>query len=462
MNRLYQYVALLPVLLMFGCKSEVDFGNPPRPDYDPLLDANIQPIVLETFPAANTQGPFAGFVASVRLKFNKVMDLPSLRKSVHISSELGDVKANIDSIVTADGVTFFIEAIRPDSPARFWWKVGEVYTLTIDSTVQDVSKNTLHSTVRVGFLPEPVFRILSVSPANGDAKVSPNGVSGFLQFTFNSEIDGSIFPKVHISPECTGHWHLEDPTKLLYRLSSDLAFHTNYSIAIDGDATDAFGHQLQGSFVTSFTTEKFRVIGTTPTNGESGIPPTSAIGVTFDTPYDTNSIRQAFTCQPFVPGRFVFRERQFYYVPNELFAGTAFKVTLGSSIRSSAGDTLAAPVVIRFLTDGFGVMNSFPLHGSTSVPRTTHLAVECNGRIQQSTVPASMIIYPAIAGRLDSCYDGTCSAYKFFFIPSEPLAANTTYFVYIGIPFAGVNLRPLYSQTGAAAFFRYWFTTGSE
>ena len=450
------------MVLIASCKTEVDFGDPPRPDYDPLRDGNIKPAVVESFPSSNATGPFAGFGTSLRLRFNKVMDLPSMRKSVQISSGLGDVKANIDSIVTEDGVTFSIEAIRTDSYARFWWKVGERYVLAVDSTIEDINKNTMPSPFSIGFLPEPFFRVLNVSPANGEASVAPNGVSGFFHFTFNSDLDSSVIPKIHFVPECPGAWHLEDPTRLFFQLSGDLAFHTNYSITLDGDATDRFGHRLQGSVATSFTTDKFRVTETTPSNGESGIPQTSGIGVTFNAPYDTNSVIRSFTCQPFVAGRFVFGERRFYYVPAELFSSTNFKVTIGPWVRSLGGDTLATPYVIHFLTDDFSVMNAFPPHAATNVPRSIVLSVECSGRIKLSTVPASMVIYPPIAGRLDSCYDGNCSGFKFYFIPGETLAPNTTYIITIGLQFAGVNLPPLYSQTGAATAFRWWFTTGSE
>src|SRR5258708_3968276 len=134
---------LIAGLLALSCETDVDFGQPPRPDYDPLRDANIKPLVIETSPPDNSRGPYENFGTIVQIRFNKVMDSKSLLHAVHLSSSLWDVKANSGSIATSDGVTFNIEAIRYDSPARFWWKIGETYTLTVDSTAKDINDNAM-------------------------------------------------------------------------------------------------------------------------------------------------------------------------------------------------------------------------------------------------------------------------------------------------------------------------------
>ncbi|HEV8538282.1 MAG TPA: hypothetical protein VGR15_05080, partial [Bacteroidota bacterium] len=129
---------LLAGVIALGCKSELDFGSPPRPDYDPLRDANIKPKVVETYPHDNSQGPFEDFGTALLIRFNKIMKLPALGQAIHCSSSLGDVLVDTTTVETSDGTTFLVDMKRADSPARFWWKVGQSYTLHVDPSAIDI------------------------------------------------------------------------------------------------------------------------------------------------------------------------------------------------------------------------------------------------------------------------------------------------------------------------------------
>ena len=453
------YACLVTALVAAGCNTEVDFGEPPRPDYDPLRDANISPRVIETFPPDNSQGPYENFGTVVRLRFNKVMELTTLRQAVHLSSQLGDVSIDPVTIATPDGVTFSFEAVCTDSPARFWWKVGQEYTLRVDSSAHDVNKHSLADPLVIHFLPEPSFRVLEISPPPGATGVSPLANPGFLRISFNSAIDSMIFPAVHISPAMVGSWRLEDPTHLFYHLCQDLELNETYTVSVDEGAVDKSGHPVSHAVRSSFTAQPFQVLETYPLNGEVRIPPTGAIAVRCNAPIDSGSVRASFTCAPPFAGYFVMEERQFYFVPSiEMRTSATYAVTLRTTLRSYGQDSLASAYIFRFSTDNFRILDHSPAHLSTDVPRTTYIYVQCNARIDMSSLTtASFNAYPAIQGTFRPCLEGNCSGFEFYFIPSDSLAPNTFYEIAAGLR------GTIYSRTGSYLFpSRWYFRTGDK
>ncbi|HEV8538281.1 MAG TPA: Ig-like domain-containing protein [Bacteroidota bacterium] len=458
-------------LVSLSCKTELDFGSPPRPDYDPLRDANIKPKVVETFPHANTQGPFEDFSTALQIRFNKIMKLPTLRQAIHCSSSLGDVLVDTTTIETSDGTTFIVDVKRADSPARFWWKVGQAYSLHVDPSAIDINGNTLAEEFSMSFMPEPGFRLLGIDPVNGDTDVSPDAASGFIRLAFNSELDASILRAIHIWPPIYGAWYVEDETRVYCRLDQNLDLHTAYSITVDSTARDRYGHVISGNVYSVFATQSFRVFATFPRDGDRAITPTSAIAVVCNAPIDTSSVRSAFSLAPRTGGYFVFEKTQFYFVPDTGLRTSTFNtVRLEVSLRGRDSTPLASPYTFMFVTEKFKIVHTFPPDWAESVPRTVRLNVQCNARILQSSVPSAFTVFrlygSQVAGSFEYCNGTDCSDFAFYFTPSEPLAANTVY-----IAAVGYHTPELISQTGALlppvsngppAGPRWVFTTGTK
>jgi len=455
---------LMAGLLALSCKTELDFGDPPRPDYDPLRDANIKPLVIATYPLDNSQGPYENFGTAMQLRFNKIMNERSLRRSVHITSSLGDVTVDTNSMSTKDGVIFFIEAIQASSPARFWWKVSESYTLTVDSLALDINNNRLQQRYSMTFQPEPYFRLLSIDPPSGSSAVPLDASSGYIRLVFNSEVDNTMPAKVHISPPIGGEWHLEDPTIMFFQLFQLLELSKTYTLTIDTSARDAYGHTILQPDNVSFTSEPFRVTETYPQHDDRLVEPTSSIAVRFNAPIDTGSVRSAFTSLPKLTGIFEFEERQFYFVPSldSLRTSTRYTISLRQSLRSIDNYSLTSDYFFTFDTDRFRVVNYDPAHQSSSISRMPNIYVQCNARISYSSLSDAFSVYPPVLGTIDTCPGGIYSGFEFCFVPSDTLSPYTLYQIAAGWFSASRGPHPLLSRTGARTYTQWYFQTGEQ
>ncbi len=455
---------LMAGLFALSCKTELDFGDPPRPDYDPLRDANIKPLVIATYPLDNSQGPYENFGTVMQLRFNKIMNETSVRRAVHIASLLGDVAVDTNTLSTVDGVVFFIEAIRANSPARFWWKVGQPYTLTVDSLAFDINNNRLQQCFSMTFQPEPYFRLLSTDPPNGSSAVPLDASSGFIRLEFNSDVDSTMTAMVHLSPLVSGKWHLEDPTHMYFQLFQPFELSKSYTLTIDTSARDVFGHSLTKPETLSFTSEPFRVMETFPQHDDRLVQPTSSIAVRFNVPIDTGSVRSAFTSLPKLTGIFEFEERQFYFVPSldSLRTNTRYTILLRQSLRSIDSHSLTSDYHFTFDTDRFRVVNYDPAHQSSSISRMPYIYVQCNARILYSSLSDAFSVYPPVLGTIDTCPGGNYSGFEFCFVPSDTLSPYTFYQIAAGWFSRDRGSHPLRSRTGAGTFTQWYFQTGDK
>src|SRR5437867_1853112 len=98
-------------LLAFNCKGpEGPAGpaGPPGGGVELLTDPRVLPKVIYTYPPMNSQGPYDNFTNSVVVRFNKIMDIPSLRRSIQVSSPEGNVRTDSAHIYTSGGDIFTV------------------------------------------------------------------------------------------------------------------------------------------------------------------------------------------------------------------------------------------------------------------------------------------------------------------------------------------------------------------
>src|ERR1051326_8098404 len=258
---------ILIALTLFGLRCKGPEGPAGPPGGGTLTDSEIQTQVLYTYPLNNSTGPYTDFNNRVLVRFNKIMDRTSVKRSVQLSSAAGDVQLDTGSVNAQDTDLFNFApaqnpAFFPDGiTGKFQWRLHELYTLTIDTTATDVNGKKLKPRFTMRFKPEPAFRVVTVSPANGAIGI-PN--SSRIDLTFNSQVDSTIFPKIHISPGLSGRWAYAaafpapDSTVIHYAFTG-AAGDTVYTITIDADASDKFGNRIIGQFASSFSTATFRI-----------------------------------------------------------------------------------------------------------------------------------------------------------------------------------------------------------
>ena len=347
MDRTSLAITALFCTLLMGCEGLPGPTGEAGPGYATLTDPRIQPVIIFACQSEGSVGPYDTY-NQIQIRFNKIMDLSSLRHAIRLSSEDG-VSTDTNSFATDGGdLITFSAGDSSGSRAGFRWKVGSVYTMTISSDATDMNGNSLPS-FAMSFTPEPVFRVLSVKPRDRQSNV---GMKASIQLSFNSPIDTSILGAIAIVPSIGGNWRLNGSTLVRVRASLDVG--TEYVLTLPASARDRFGNHLPAAFTSRFTTLPFRISSTIPLNGEIGVPRRTAIRFTLTAPIDTATVRGGFSVSPPVDGQLILfggAARSFTYVPAGTLESSAHYVaTLSSSLRSGSGKLLSAPFSLEFTT----------------------------------------------------------------------------------------------------------------
>ncbi|MBI1803827.1 MAG: Ig-like domain-containing protein [Ignavibacteria bacterium] len=417
--------------------------GPPGEGVESLTDPAIKPRVIYTYPTINSIGPYANFSNRVSVRFNKLMDGPTMKRSVSIFSSLDDVHFDTNSvsnqssenfsygITTGAGGPIVIPLSQKGvASSRTPWKIGQMYTLRIDSMARDINGNLLDAPFIMTFKPEPYFRVTSISPPNGATRSS---LSGSMYLYFNSTVDTSILSFIHVEPPLLGSWNYEprfpypDSTMLSF-FYSNAGVDSTYTITVDAGGHDKFGNRLVGSFSSSFTTQSFALVGSSPLNGSNNVQLNTNISVGCSIPIDTGSVRNAFTVNPSLTGTFSLQDgsRGFSFKPTDgLIANTEYAVTIAQSLRSKSGDTLTSPYTFSFRTGPFQVLQTFPRDGSTiSQPSFLRsIGITCNAFVDTGTIRSAFSIVPPVDGSIVAV-DG---ASGFDFVPTAALSPEMTY-----------------------------------
>jgi hypothetical protein len=413
------------VILSFTCRGPVGQIGPSSSES--LIDPNIQPKVIFTNPPMNSKGPYDGY-QYILIRFNKIMDLSSLREAIHLFSLYDQIAINTE-VYSDEGDIVKVYAFTPDYyGGDIIDGVGHVFKLTIESSAKDINGNYLQTAFSMTFEPEPYFRVRSIWPKNDATEIPLSaGSSNYIRITFNSAINDSILELIKISPVLTSQWRLADSITVVNSYSN-LNINTTYTINISSAAHDKYGNYLSEAFNSSFTTKRFQVSTITPSNGSKDIRLDANVYVRMTGKIDTSTIRAAFQINPMVDGYFTLymNADYFYFFPKiELLPETNYTVTIDSTIRSISGNKLLSPYIFKFSTAPFKVSSTSPTDGASEVSRASDIYVYFNAGIKSDIVPTAFGITGGVTGTF-SIHDT-----YFSFKPNSILSAYTTYTVLI-------------------------------
>lgn len=338
----------------------------------------------------------------------------------------------------------------------FRWKLAEVYTLRISSKAKDVNGNTL-TPFLMTFVPEPYFRVRIVSPSPGSVNVSP---SQSIYLSLNSPVDTVAFSLLQVTPAVPGgRWFYypyrspRDSSYLMY-YHDGMNDNTTYTVNVSGNFEDKFGNRIKQPFSSSFSTARFRVSGTYPSDGATNVGLTNSISIYLSNVIDTSTARMAFSISPAVAGNLSLYDQSlsFSFYPTGGFSpNTRYTVTLSTLLRSKRGGSLDTPYSFSFTTAGFRVTSTTPPSGANGVSRSSSIYINFNGAIDTGTVRSAFGISPGASGTF-YLYDGSSS---FSFYPFPMLTANQMYTVTIS---TAMQTKSGYALDSPYEFF---FTTGN-
>jgi hypothetical protein len=429
---MYRHLLLsitLVSLLSVSCKGPEGPAGPPGEGDASLTDPSIQPIVINTYPLNGSVGPYGDFNGRITVRFNKIMDRASIKQAVSISSPLGDVLVDTTSVAVQNTDVFtFIPVDSRGSSVHFLWKIGVAYTVRIDSSAKDVNGNRLHAPFTATFVPEPHFRVVTISPLNG-AKEVP--ISSRIDVSFNSLVDSSIFSAVGITPALSGRWIFNPAfpgpdSSVIHRSFTSSPIDTTYTVTIDSSAHDKYGNRLGQRFLSTFTTATFRIQSTSPLNAGSGVSLFTSIVVSFTGPIDTGSVRTSFVINPPVEGifRWTIGASSFTFLPaSRLRANSLYTVSIETTMASAAGPRMQLPYSFAFVTTPFQVSSTSPADGNTGIQLTRSISASFSDIVDTGSIRSSLSFNPPLA----LSFSLTDSATSFSCTPTLGLAGNTTY-----------------------------------
>ncbi|HTK82127.1 MAG TPA: Ig-like domain-containing protein [Bacteroidota bacterium] len=415
--------------LLFGCRDGITDGS--QPNY---LDPSIQPVVLYTYPTTGTVGPFLSLYApgtnydrpAFYAQFNKAMISKNFVPPCYWCFGFSR-PVRISAVYDGPATILFFYIYQLNGVTRNLYEIGHSYTITLDSTLQDVNGNPLSRPFTFTYTPEPYFRVTSSDPADG-------GVFQYYMpsynITFNSLINAGILDNIHISPAIDGHWSINyDSLGVRFSPTQSLKPATAYTIQVDGNAMDVDHHLIGTPFTARLSTEAMKIVSTDAfPNFQylSGSSMASLVAFRCTYPVDTSSALSAITVSPPVPITFVNGERPGFFAANDFAPSTTYQVTISTNLRAYDGTHLASPVSYSFTTDRFRLLlGTFDIYG--------RIEMFFSGRVTMTSLQSSFSMTPSLGGTFSQDdypgrdYGGNGPEY--WFTPSTPLQRGVQYTV---------------------------------
>jgi len=497
------FILIIPLFLS-GCTQTSN----PTTDEGNLSDPSIKPAVIFTLPANSATGPFdiynpgsGSALPSFVVQFNKLMSTYSIVPGaitckgfdqpvaviphsneiiIYVNSKEGSgKKKNASSEITSQGhrsdkpkaYNNILELDIVDSEyatyasaPRMAYVLGKTYTITIDTSVQDINGNHLQTPYTFSFTPEPNFRVIESVPADNSKNVSITGGSS-IGLLFNSPLQSGSASQLKLSPSPNGKWviYSYDSTEAYFSTADTLLYNTTYTITAPASLKDNDGHQLGSNFSSSFTTTPFEVLSVNPANGSTGVSNNYSLSFAMSGPIDTSTLRSAFTISPGVAGYFSFYYSEpsyFYFTPTNGYAfNTKYTVTLSTGLKASNGTPLAAPYAMSFTTQSFEVSSTYPADGSTNWSSDQSITVYLSGPIDTSSVRSAFSISPSVAGFF------SINPSSFEFTPTNGFGMGTTYAVSVSTALKaqdGTHLQSPYNFSFSTQPFEVTYTDPSN
>lgn len=293
----------------------------------------------------------------------------------------------------------------------------------------------------------------SLSPADGATNVDPAVVKTiWAQFNDDRMDKDSLKDRITVDNGADYSVSLASDKNnggdwLKITLNKDLKYSTVYTVTIDYRVKNKDGIKLGANYSWSFTTKakpstdttRPTVLSTFPTSSATDVPVNSDISITFSEVMDPLSITSSSVSvsdsSGAVSGALSIDSANKVVTFNptaNLSSDTSYTVTVTTSVRDTAGNTLAANYTFTFRTlkpDNIAptVVSVTPVAGGTGVATGATVTATFSEAISAGTLSTSSFSVNGVTGTVS--YNP--STWTATFTPSGPLLAATTYTVTI-------------------------------
>jgi hypothetical protein len=386
-----------------GCKETYIYGP------ETLVDPSIVPMVIYTYPPPNSQGPYdplnndrneaEGFV----VRFNKLMDAASVKRSISISSNRRSISTD-SSRISGSGEVYKVlpVGLQYEGEGMFATSVTrEELTVTVATTARDVNGNYLRRPWSMKCVPEPHLRLRKVLPESRVIDYYGWG-SATVQLEFTSAIRSGDLDRLQWTPNVVGEWRRDaaNPASVRFNFAQEVQPDT-MSLSIPSTIHDDSGNVLSNPQSASFTHGTFHLVSTSPYYG-AWLDAT--LELTFSKILDTSTVARAFAISPSVDGVLSVDStgRVIRFDPSgDLNQGTYYRVTIDTSLRSRFGDKLPGNIHASFPIESFRLTSSVPELGETNIYRLGPVSMSFNNPIDTGTVRSAFALFPSVPGRFE-------------------------------------------------------------
>lgn len=454
-----RFLATALTLLLAGCGEQAgEMTGPGRG----LSDPRVRPAVVSTYPQHNAVGPFQVFSARAEraphfmVELNKLVEQHAWQPDwIRIEGFQRPVRLVVSDWTSPYTALLYLLPMTVVEPVHFRpvpYEVGITYTVVVDTALTDLTARHLARPYRFSFTPEPYFRVMSLTPADGDSAV----VAGEpLTLEFNAPVSANIGTALQVSPSVIGSWQLaaNDSTAVQFLHAEPFAFATHYVLQVSASAADAHGHTLAAPMTVNFRTRGFEVVARWPSAANAtDVDVLSAVGASMSGGVDTSSVREAFHVEPAIQsllhlGNFAFGLQPY----SELHSGTTYTVRIANTLRATDGTRLAAPYTYSFTTAPFRVHSGEFDSSAGTADSERRVRLHCTADVDSTSTVAAFSIQPNVAGSLQSP-----PGRDFSFLADQRFDLTVTYTVTVS--------AALRSRAGAQAVapFSFAFTPGER
>ncbi len=269
--------------------------------------------------------------------------------------------------------------IEPEVKGRFNWegntlvfiptenfKISDQYTVTIDTTAENVFGKKLESAYMVQFIvqgaPEVTFAAPQGITVGKEAKIVVMFNQPMVGLTdLDSQKADNI--KLELNPATPGKVQWIDTSSFSFVPDAALLLGSTYTVAVQKGTTSLDGGQTEKDYQFTFKTIPPRIVTFEPANGYELAGTTTPLRVSFNQPIDLASLAQNVEITPSTKMTYVYDEKDsnnVWFKPEVgLKFTTEYKITLKKGVKGASGSaTLEEDTVWAFKTVGIPTLQS--------------------------------------------------------------------------------------------------------
>ena len=285
------------------------------------------------------------------------------------------------------------------------------YTITIAKTAKDLAGNamknvfTLNFTTAVGVVPTPPS-VTGTNPMNNSVNVPMNTN---IAITFSEGMSKTITQgAISSSPSITGTFTWDGPAETVtWNPSTDLQPSAKYTVTVSTAAKSIAGINMKSAYLFSFTASQFSdvyppfIVSTNPSNGTASISLDTTIDIQWNETMDYASAESAFSSTPAITCTWSWSGALQTCTPTAaLQPETQYTVTIDSTAKDSAGNSMAKPYTFSFTTGTPPdttppfIVKTNPSNGSKDIATASKITITFNEPMDQGATGGAVSITP--------------------------------------------------------------------